>query len=212
MGPALGRSASSPLSGGAPSGRLVNLCAIGFESPLRRNRVVSEILARAPQLHLPNWHLGAACRAQTVWNERHGFPPTAHIKDDDLVYFDSSDLSKGAEEARSRDGKRLFDDLRVEVDLCNEARVHLWYRQDFGFDIPPYTPVEDAISSWPTTASSAGVRTEPNGRFVAFAPFGLEDLLDLVVRPNERLVPREAYETKAKRWASCWPKLTVVSW
>jgi hypothetical protein len=68
--------------------------------------------------------------------------------------------------------------------------VHLWYEQRFGPHIEPFTSTEEAIATWPTTASSVGVRRDSGG-FVAWAPFGLTDLLGMVVRPNKAMVTRE---------------------
>ena len=45
----------------------------------------------------------------------------------------------------------------------------------FGRAIEPYRSCEDAIATWPTTASSVGVRLEPGGHFTLCAPFGLDD-------------------------------------
>ena len=44
------------------------------------------------------------------------------------------------------------------------------------------------------------------------APFGLDDLFNMTVRPNKRLVSRNVYEAKAYRWASIWSLLTVFGW
>jgi hypothetical protein len=46
----------------------------------------------------------------------------------------------------------------------------------------------------------------------ACAPFGLDDLFGLIVRPNKSLVDRNVYEAKAARWAALWPRLTVIPW
>ena len=183
-----------------------------LESTLVRNNVLAEILDRAPGLWLPNWYLGAGCIAQTVWNELHGFPPTANIKDYDLVYFDSSDFSGEAEEAHARDAQKLLQDLKVEIDVANEARVHLWYSDHFGYAIKPYSSVEDGIASWPSTATAIGVRKEKSGSFTIYSPFGLTDLFGMIVRPNKRQITKEIYAAKVQRWAKCWPKLEVVVW
>jgi hypothetical protein len=45
-----------------------------------------------------------------------------------------------------------------------------------------------------------------------YAPYGLEDLLGPVVRPNRRLAPRHVHEAKAARWRAVWPELTVLPW
>jgi uncharacterized protein len=183
-----------------------------LEASLRRNHVVTDILNRARLLKLPNWYLGAGCIAQTVWNELHGFPASSNIKDYDLAYFDSSDLSREAEESHATDARRLFQDLTVELDVANEARVHLWYPDHIGYAIKPYSSVEDGIASWPTTAAAIGVRKEADGRSTIYSPFGLQDLFGLIVRPNKRQITKEIYMEKVRRWAKYWPKLIIVPW
>ena len=189
---------------------------------LRQNRKITAILARAPRFGMKDWYLGAGCIAQTVWNELGGYPPENNIKDYDLVYFDDSDLSFEAEDSYVRRGTSLFKDLHVYVEIKNEARVHLWYKDHFGKPFEyldsrgkkseVYGSVEDAISTWPTTATSIGVKLDEEGRFKVFAPFGLGDLFNMVVRPNKRGVPREVYVEKASRWLSLWPQLKVIPW
>jgi uncharacterized protein len=183
-----------------------------LEEMLRENGVVWEILTRVPRLQLPDWYLGAGCIAQTVWNELHGFSPTTNIKDYDLVYFDPSDPSRQAEESRARDARALLVDIPGELDVANEARVHIWYADHFGYAITPYSSVEDGIASWPTTATAIGVRMELDGRVTTYAPFGLEDLFGLIVRPNMRQITKAIYDKKVQRWSACWPRLTVVPW
>jgi hypothetical protein len=181
-----------------------------LEKVLAKSKAISKVLESAPQLGLPNWYLGAGAICQTVWNELHGFPLEQGIKDCDLVYFDT-DTSSDAQEKLIQKGKRLFAELPIEVELTNEARVHLWYRQEVGKEIRPYTSTEDAINTWPTTASSIGVRYDDN-RFVVYAPFGLNDMLSMIVRPNKTLITYKVYETKATRWKSHWPMLNVIPW
>jgi hypothetical protein len=183
-----------------------------LEESMRRNPSIAGILDMAPTLNLPNWYLGAGCVAQTVWNELHGFAPTAHIKDYDFVYFDDSDLSYESENSHIKEGEKLFQSLGVKVEMKNEARVHLWYQEHFGYSISPYKSVEDAIASWPTTATSIGVKLDERRRFMAFAPFGLDDLYGLVVRPNKRQITKEIYLEKVQRWTKFWPNLKVVPW
>ena len=89
--------------------------------------------------------------------------------------------------------------------------MHLWYRQRFGCDIVPYTSTEDAIATWPTTATAIGVRLE-QGRPQVFAPYGLDDLFGLVVRANRVQITPEIYRRKVARWQRHWPSLTVLPW
>lgn len=165
-------------------------------------------MAWAREFALPSWYLGAGAIAQTVWNQLHGFDPTHGIKDYDLVFFDSHDLSAENEERIEVTARR---DLGVDVDVKNEARVHLWYDTVFGRTIPPYLSTEHAISTWPTTASSVGARYEED-RFIVCAPFGLRDLFSMTVRANPTLIDRRVYEAKVARWSAMWPRLTVLPW
>lgn len=179
---------------------------------IMKNPVVSEILKIVPSLHIPNWYIGAGCIAQTVWNEAHGFDPSFGIVDYDVVYFDASDLSYEAEDRVLKTVKKNLSHLKASIDVKNEARVHLWYQYRYGFAIEPYNSAEDAISKWPTTATSIGVRYNESGNLVVCAPFGLEDLFQLVLRPNKKQVTKDLYLEKVERWTKLWPRLKVVPW
>jgi len=181
-----------------------------LEKTLAKSKVVSSVLKLAPRLGMPNWYLGAGVVAQTVWNELHGLPLEHGIKDCDLVYFDT-DISARAQDRFIQKAKKLFVALPIEVDVTNEARVHLWYKEEVGKDIEPYTSTEDAINTWPTTASAVGVRYEGKV-FVVYAPCGLNDMMGLIIRPNKGLITREVYEKKVRRWRETWPKLKAISW
>ena len=180
---------------------------------LGHNEVAQALLSVAAELSLPDWYFGAGGVAHTVWNLRHGFDAAGGIKDYDLVYFDPDDLS---DESRLRVEREVQDRLArfdVEIDVQNEARVHLWYGTRFGREIEPYRSTEHAITTWPTTASSVGVRLDGSGAgLVVFAPFGLTDLLGMVARPNKAIISRDIYEEKVARWSARWPRLQVVPW
>ena len=175
------------------------------------NPVVKNVLDSTGELGLPNWFVGAGCIAQTVWNKYHGYELTQNISDIDLVYFDNNDLSyEGEDEIISRT-KSKFSGMPISIDVKNQARVHLWYGKHFGYDITPYSSIEDALRSWPTTATSIGIRRENEG-YTVFAPFGLDDLLGLIVRANKVQINEDIYKSKVERWTKCWPKLKVVPW
>jgi hypothetical protein len=183
-----------------------------FQEALSRNDVLTEVLSRSASLGLPGWYLTAGCLFQTVWNVVTGRPPAYGIKDYDLFYFDPSDLSWDAEDQVIQSASHAFADVPAEVEVRNEARVHIWYGQKFGSPIPPYASTEDAIDSFAATTCCLGVRLGPAGRWRVYAPHGLSDVFNLVVRPNPVLAPRSVYETKTSRWLSQWPELTVLPW
>ena len=183
----------------------------GLERALGCNPVALAILTGAAGLGLPSWYLGAGGVAQTVWNQLHGLEPGRGIKDYDLVYFDPEDLGAASERAAEARAQEAFAGLGARVDVKNQARVHLWYEERFGRAIEPYRSIEHAISTWPATATSIGVRYEADV-FVVCAPFGLADLFSMVVRPIRAITDQAVYEAKAARWAMLWPKLSVLPW
>jgi hypothetical protein len=179
---------------------------------LAQNQTLSDALAGAAAMNLPGWYLVAGCLYQTVWNVITGEPPEAGILDYDLVYFDPSDLSWEAEDAVIVAGNEVFAGLPAPVEIRNQARVHLWYEEKFGLACPPHASSEAAIDTYEATAACLGVRLEPGGRWRIYAPYGLSDVFNLVIRPNPVLAPRHVYETKTARWQRQWPGLTVLPW
>jgi hypothetical protein len=91
-------------------------------------------------------------------------------------------------------------------------RVHLWYEQKFGVPCPPHESAEAAIDTFEATTACLGLRLEPGGHWRIYAPHGLGDVFNLVVRPNPVLAPRHVYQAKTTRWQQQWPSLTVLPW
>src|SRR3989338_10296406 len=178
---------------------------------LEKNKSVQLILERASELKMLNWYLGAGGIVQTVWNVKHGFNPENGIKDYDLVYYDAGDTSYETEDVFIQRGKELFKDIPVLVEIRNQARVYLWYEKHFGRPIDQYKSVEEAIGTWPTTATSVGVR-KINGQFHVHAPFGLDDLLGMIVRANKVKITEKIYQDKVDRWIKIWPNLKIIPW
>jgi uncharacterized protein len=182
-----------------------------LRSILARSPIVSTVIDRWTEIRLPDAWLAAGCLAQTVWNDAFGLPPMYGLSDIDLVYFDGGDLSQEAEAAHAARVRALFADLGLWVDVKNEARVHLWYAEKFGNALKPYVSTEDAMTTFPTTATAIGVQPRAEGLHI-FAPYGLSDLLGLIVRPNKKQITRPIYEAKVKKWLARWPGLRVVDW
>jgi len=178
---------------------------------VKRSPVLGPILEQWREIALPDCWLVAGAVAQTVWNDAFKLSPTHGLADVDLVYFDAADLSPESEANRAERIRRLFADLSLWIDVKNEARVHLWYEAKFGKPLAPYVSTEDAISTFPTTATAVGLRPAGVG-FDLSAPYGLSDLLGLIVRANKKQVSRAVYDAKVERWRRLWPRLRVVEW
>jgi uncharacterized protein len=185
--------------------------AAAFERLVLGNPVVAAIIERTPHLGLPACYLAAGALFQTVWNALTGRDPQAGIRDYDLAYFDDRDLGWDAEDRAIRRAAGMLGDLRADIEVRNEARVHLWYEERFGVPCPPYRSTEAAIASFPSTSSCFGVRPGANA-LVVFAPYGFSDLFAMRTRPNPVLAPRAVYEAKTARWRAEWPDLEVLPW
>lgn len=149
--------------------------------------------------------------AQTVWNYYHKYTITNYIKDYDFVYFDA-DLDPEKEKIRKDEICKLFEDLPIKLDIVNQAGVHLWYENYFGYPIKQYQSIENAISTWPTTATSVAITLDQQKNIKICAPYGIDDLLNMIVRPNKIQITSEIYAQKLERWTQIWPKLTIIPW
>lgn len=182
-----------------------------FQTMVMLNPVTAAILDRLPALGVPDCWLTAGAVFQTVWNVMSGQEPTVGIKDYDVNYCDLTDLSWDGEDRVIRQAAVVFADLDVEVEVRNEARVHLWYEDKFGVPCAPYSSTADAVASFPNMSSAFGIRSGADGLEI-LAPFGFADLFAMRMRPNPRQAPRHVYEDKALRWRARWPELIVEPW
>ncbi len=105
----------------------------------------------------------------------------------------------------------MLGDFPLWLDIKNQARVHLWYKEKFGYDILPYESLEAAINTWPTTATAIGVRKIKKD-WVIYAPFGLKDVMNLRVIANSRSITEEIYMNKVMKWKTKWPELDFLEW
>lgn len=180
---------------------------------LSSNSTLLTVLNGAATLEIPNWYLAGGAISQTIWNHVSSLPPETGIRDYDLVYYDASDLSYEAEDKVIQAGKKLFADLPVEVEIRNQARVHLWFEKRYGMPCSPHSSVEAGIDTWISTSAMVGVRPEEgSGEWTVYAPRGLSDYFNMVVRPNPILGTREVYEQKAERWKAIWKSLSIEPW
>ena len=105
----------------------------------------------------------------------------------------------------------MLKDVDVRLDIKNQARVHLWYEGKFGHKIEANQSVEDAIKRWGTTVTCLGVRLVGN-KLVVYAPYGLNDLFAMCLRPVKLNMTKKDYEQKTKKWQRKWHLLKVIPW
>ncbi len=138
-----------------------------------------------------------------VWDHMHGRTPSALSTDVDVIWYDRerTDPSEDADlEAVLR-----CNDPSVRWSVKNQARMHV--RNGDG----PYASATDAMRFWPETATAVAVRRSAQDCCEVAAPYGLDDLLGLVVRPTPPFADhkRQVYQDrlKAKDWIAIWPGL-----
>ena len=183
-----------------------------LEKILLQNEKLKEVLTRLQKTSIKNYsyYIGAGAINQTVFNYYHDYSLDYGIKDFDIVYFDS-DISYEAEDKIIKEVKEVLKDIDIEFDIKNEARVHLWYNEKYQTKRKPYESVEDAISSWGATITCIGVKME-NNHLNVFAPYGLNDIFNMIIRPVKIDFTKEQYEERARRWKKKWPMLKILSW
>jgi hypothetical protein len=176
---------------------------------LRASPSVMSVLTTARALDLPDWLLFSGAIYQAALNHLTGRAPDYGIKDYDLAYFDASDISYEAEDVViKRVAAACAPPLREMVEVRNQARVHLWFEGKFGETYAPLSCTAEALSRFTSATFAVGARLEADGTLTIAAPFGLEDLFALRLRPNPTRktagFARTAEATKAR-----WPELTV---
>ncbi len=161
-------------------------------------------------LDLPDWRLVSGCIYQTAWNAITGRDPDYGLKDYDAVYFDP-DTSYEAEDRFIRRAAAAFaPPLDAMVEVRNQARVHLWFEGKFGEPYAPLTRTDEALERFVCPAFAVGVRLEDDGRISVAAPFGLDDLFAMRLRPNpNRPISAQAFARAAASARARWPELTV---
>ena len=183
--------------------------ATAFLATVRQNPVNAALIDRLPEFGLPDCWLVAGCLFQTVWNIRAGQPPAENIRDYDVFYFDGTDTSYEAEDRAIR---RLADatrDLDVEIELRNQARVHLWFMQRFGHDYPPLRSSIDGIDRFLVQCTCVGVRCMAGQAPTLHATYGLADLHGGILKSNPLNPNVGRFAEKAASYRSRWPLLRV---
>jgi hypothetical protein len=180
-----------------------------LQAILRGTPPLIRVLQQARALDLPDWLVFSGAVYQPVLNHLTGRDPSFGIKDYDLGYFDASDLSYDAEDAVIRRAAGAFEpDLSPLVEVRNQARVHLWFEGKFGEVYSPLRGSAEALERFVSPLFAVGVRLEADDRLTVLAPFGLDDLFELRLRPNPRR-RTGGFVRSAASVAARWPEVRV---
>ena len=177
---------------------------------LKASPRVMQVLTTVRELGLPDWRLFSGAVYQTVWNRVTGRDPDYGLKDFDIGYFDP-DTSWDAEDVFIRRTAEAFEEpLRSAVEVRNQARVHLWFEGKFGEPYEALSSTDEALARFVAPAFGVGVRLEDDDRITVAAPFGLEDVFAMVIRPNPNRGLAKGWDRVVASATARWPELTIT--
>ena len=185
-----------------------------FIKILKYNKDLMTILDYIEKLKLPNFYIASGAVFQTIWNYLDNRSINYGIKDIDIVYYDSNNLSKEYEEKLESKIEKYFKDnnINYKFDIHNEARMHLWKKENENKDVDQYKNSEDAIIQWIATVQAIGI-TKNNNEIKVYAPFGLSDIYGKVIRPiKHKGNSKELYKKKVGSWSKRFDNLIIVDW
>jgi hypothetical protein len=177
---------------------------------VRADPGLMHVLTTVRGLGLNDWRVFSGAVYQSVWNAVTGRPVGYGRKDFDLGYFDP-DTSWDAEDlVIKRVAAALDEPFRSEVEVRNQARVHLWFPDRFGEPYEALTGTDEALARFVAPAFAVGVRLERDDTISIAAPFGLEDVFSLTLRPNPDRPRAKGWDRVVTSARARWPELTVI--
>lgn len=177
---------------------------------LRRDENLMDVMRTVRALDLPDWRLFSGAVYQAVWNDVTGRPVGFGVKDYDIGYFDP-DTSWDAEDVWiKRVAEQFAEPLRSQVEVRNQARVHLWAPEKFKEPFIALNNTDEAPARFVAPAFAVGVRLEADDTISVSAPFGLADVFDMVVRPNPQRGRAGGWDKIVEKLLARWPELTIA--
>lgn len=163
------------------------------------------VLHSVRELDLPDCWVAAGFVRSSVWDHLHQRLPSTLPDDIDVIWHDPLKATQECDTMLESTLKARDSTLRWSVK--NQARMH-----ERNADAP-YLSASNAMRHWPETATAVGVRLTDRAEIEVSAPFGLDDLFALIVRPTERFRV-EKYSTyvdriRSKNWQLQWPRISI---
>jgi len=177
---------------------------------VRADPGLMHVLTTVRGLGLNDWRVFSGAVYQSVWNAVTGRPIGYGRKDYDLGYFDP-DVSWDAEDAVIKRVAAAFDEpFRTDVEVRNQARVHIWFPDRFGEPYEALTGTDEALARFVAPAFAVGVRLEADDTISIAVPFGLEDVFSMTLRPNPNRPVAKGWDKAVASAQARWPELTVI--
>ncbi|HFI0405376.1 TPA: nucleotidyltransferase family protein [Streptococcus suis] len=161
------------------------------------------ILGIMKDLGLTDSWLCAGTIRNFIWN-RYCFDKYTDV---DIVFFDESITY---EETLELETKLCQMHPNYQWELKNQTLMHI-----HSPDTSPYQSSQDAIEKFPERCTAIGVRQTEKGAIELFAPYGLDDIYNYIVRPtphflaNSKRMDIYKKRMKKKNWKKQWPAITI---
>ncbi|XKH49845.1 nucleotidyltransferase family protein [Chryseomicrobium palamuruense] len=167
------------------------------------------ILRTVKRLDLPDSWVCAGFVRLKIWDVQHGFSSRSVPSDVDVIYFDLEDVRESTEKIFEAQLRKWVPGVPWSVK--NQARMH----EVNGLE--PFISSVDGMAHFPETVTALGVRLTDDEQLELAAPWGIADVLALVVRPTDYYTVSHELRTvytdriAKKNWPSRWPKVKVLS-
>lgn len=170
---------------------------------LRADPLRWHLLGAVGALNLPDGWIGAGFVRNALWDHLHGRAPSVPKGDVDVIWYNS--LCVNEAEDRKHEAALRAVEPGIAWSVKNQARMHRRNGDE------PYVSATDAMQYWPETATALAVRRIDSDDCEVAAPFGLDDLTQLILRPTPRFAGEKRYiydeRVRSKKWAETWPLL-----
>lgn len=168
---------------------------------ITKDELIIKTLTIVKNLKLNDCWVGTGFIRNKVWDILHK-KKTIKFNDIDVVFFDETNISEKLEKEIEQQLTEI--DPKIKWSVKNQARMH------FRNNHLKYINTENAISYWPETATAIAVRLNLNDKIEILAPYGLNDLFNLIVKPtpNFDLIVFQK-RVNEKEWKKQWKNLKL---
>ncbi len=177
---------------------------------IRSTPWLMSILETVRRCNPPEWLVGAGVIRNLVWDHLHQYQTPTPLADIDVIFFDPQDVRPERDRMVQQQLAQKLPHIPWEA--TNQAAVHLWYEEVFGFSVPALHSSAEAVGTWPETATSVAVRLLATDEISIVAPCGLTDLFNMVLRRNPCRVTREQFVQRlhSKQILRKWSHVHVI--
>ncbi|WP_437888750.1 nucleotidyltransferase family protein [Phytobacter sp. V91] len=163
-------------------------------------------LCAIQSLKLNDGWIGAGFVRDAVWDHLHGYKQVQISGDVDVVWFDSERCNPAHDSDLEERLCQRFPEFDFSVK--NQARMH---QRNGNL---PYLSTENALLYWPETATAIAVRIGETNFLEIIAPYGLDDLFELRLRPTPPFEREKLnifrQRVARKGWMERYPKLQFI--